>query len=178
MELLIFGLLVGLDNFAVASGLGAVGLGRDRQVRLAVGFFAFEALMPLVGLWIGQQARDSLTSWAEWVGPCALVVCALLVLAAIWYRRTARGLIDRPAVAILLPLALSFDNLTAGVSLGSMGLPVLPAAVAVGGISGALAVIGLAVGQSARSWSVRRAEWVGSGLLVTLAFVSILRMFA
>jgi manganese efflux pump family protein len=178
LELLLFGILVGLDNLAVASGLGAVGLERDRKVRLGWAFFAFEALMPLAGLLIGRQVRDSVAPVAGVLGPCCLVACGLLVLVAAWRRTTARGLIDRPWLMVVLPMALSLDNLAAGVGLGAMGLPVVPAALAIGGISGALAVIGMSAGEAVRSWSMRRAEIVAGGLLLMVALVSLLREFA
>lgn len=178
MELVLFGILVGLDNLAVASGLGASGLGRDRKARLAWAFFAFEAIMPLAGLAIGAGVRDSVAPVASVLGPCCLVACGLLVLTAARRGTASLRPIDRPWLMVALPLVLSLDNLAAGVGLGAMGLPVLPAALAVGGISGALAVAGLAAGEGLRSWSARRAEFLAGAGLVALALVSILRDLA
>jgi putative Mn2+ efflux pump MntP len=178
VELVLFGILAGIDNVAVASALGAAGLRRDGRIRLASAFFAFEALMPFAGLLMGQQLRASVAPIAAVLGPSCLAVCGLLVLGAALRRTSACKLINRPWLMVMLPLVLSLDNLAAGAGFGFMDLPVVPAAIVVGGVSGAIAIVGLALGERARSWSVRPAEMIAGGLLVTVAVVSVLRDFA
>ena len=76
----------------------------------------------MVGLGIGLRLRTELGTAAEWIGPICLASCALLVLNAVVRRRAFQGLLDRPLAMVLIPLALSLDNLSAGISLGTSGM--------------------------------------------------------
>src|ERR1700738_1244270 len=56
LGLLLVSLSVGLSNFAGAIGIGLSGIDTRTRIRVGLAFGFFEALMPLIGLLIGQPA--------------------------------------------------------------------------------------------------------------------------
>jgi putative Mn2+ efflux pump MntP len=73
-----------------------------------------------------------------------------------------------------LPLSLSFDNLAAGVGLGSLGFPVIASALIIGLVSGSLCAVGLFAGAQLRRWMPERAELWSGVYLLALAAVRLL----
>jgi putative Mn2+ efflux pump MntP len=177
LELAFFGVLAGLDNLHVSAALGVARPRRGRLLALAAAFAACEALMPLVGLALGGALRRTVPG-LEAAGPLVLLLCgsAILVQAL---REDDDGAADRAVdggwMILGLPLSLSMDNLFAGVGLGSAGYPVLPSAVVVGVISGAMCIAGLFAGAWLRRWVPGRAEVWSGAFLVVLALVSLAR---
>jgi manganese efflux pump family protein len=170
----ILGLFVGLDNLAVSSSLGALKLGRGRKLCFVASCACFEALAPWVGLAIGHGLRTRIGEAAEWIGSAALMACGLLVLGALIRRQAVPGLLDRPMAMLLIPLALSLDNLAAGIRLGSGG-SIVGEALLVGGIAGTLSAIGLAIGGLVRVRFPRVAGGFAVALLLSVAVFSLIR---
>jgi len=57
------GASLGLSNFAAAIGIGLRGTDRRTRIRTAIAFGLFEAAMPLVGLFMGEQLAGFLECW-------------------------------------------------------------------------------------------------------------------
>lgn len=147
MEIIVLGILVGLDNLAVASGLGILRLQRDRRIWFAVSCSCFEALASVLGLLIGLGLRAQVGPAAETIGPVLLAAAGLLVLNAVVRKQEHLSILDRPLAMVLFPLILSLDNLTAGVGMGTFGTQALLQAVVVGIISGTMSAVGFAIGE-------------------------------
>jgi putative Mn2+ efflux pump MntP len=167
------GILVGLDNLAVASGLGMLGVQRGRRLWFAVSCGCFEALAPALGLLIALGLRARVGPVVEWIGPACLAACGLLVLNSVVRQRENPRLLDRPLAVIVVPLALSLDNLTAGAGLGSTGTQLFPQAVVVGIISGAMSSVGFAIGARFRARSAAPARAFAGVWLLACALFSL-----
>lgn len=151
--LLSLALLVGLDNLQVAAAVGLLPMPPGRRLRLALAFGLCEGLMPLAGLALGHGLLRALGPWPEAVEVGVLVACGAVILglalrAPGLEEAGAAGRAERaqPAPGWLLfglPVSLSFDNLLAGVALGTMGYPLLVSALVVGAVSTALCLLGL-----------------------------------
>lgn len=150
MKLLLLGLLTGLDNLAVSSGLGVCSLSNKQRWLLMLAFGLCEGGMPLLGLALASEAWfTALPDLAPW----CLFLAGALSLAGGWYytnalkRQAAEGAPQSSApwgwLLMLLPLGLSFDNLAAGAALAGSSLPSVGAALTIGVISTALAGLGL-----------------------------------
>ena len=149
-----FAVLVGLDNLQASSALGMMPLRSARKWQFALAFGAFEAIMPLIGLLLGQHLHHSFESVAGIIGPLMLFVCGFLVFHTAWNVKTGSKQIHHLAnsrwTLLGLPLSLSLDNLFAGIGLGAMGYPILFSALVVGLVSGAMALGGLFIGSGIR----------------------------
>jgi putative Mn2+ efflux pump MntP len=150
MSVISLGILVGLDNLAVASGLGMLGLGRRRRLWYAASCFGFETAASLIGLTVGLDLRGRLGPVAGWLAPGCLAVCGLIVLNTAMRRHQSPSFIDKSYAMLLFPFLLSLDNLAAGVGMGVSGSQELLDGLVIGAISGAMAVGGFALGGHVR----------------------------
>ena len=150
VTLLAFGIAIGANNFTVALTLGGMGQ-RKRQGRILLAFGVFEFFVPLIGVWLGQQASKTFADQASWIGPTLL---ALLGLVTIFTARRSRK--DRQALArtvtswlglIILSAGLSIDNLIVGFGLGLGGISPLALATTIACCSVSFAWLGLLVGH-------------------------------
>jgi putative Mn2+ efflux pump MntP len=174
--LLLFGFLSGLDNLHVAATLGASGLRRGRLLALAASFAACEAGMPLIGLTAGHLLHRAVAGLSA-AGPLVLLACGVVILVQA-FRENDRPVDLGAGWIFALPLGMSFDNLLAGVGLGSAGYPVLLSAAVVGSVSGAMCLTGLFLGAWAGRWIPGRAEMLSGAVLVVMALVSLARVIA
>ncbi len=169
---LLLGFLVGLDNLQVGAALGMVRMSTARRWAFAGAFALCETAMPLAGLALGRKVATVAGPWAEGIGVAVLALCGLLIVVL-----SLRGEDAEEAVASTrgggflalagLPISLSFDNLAAGLGLGSLGFPVIASALTIGLISGSLCALGLFSGAWLRRWVPRRAElWSGVYMMV------------
>ncbi len=171
---LIYGILVGLDNLQVCAGIGLLPGGRRRRRQLALLIGLFEAVMPLLGLLAGQGLRARVGVLGELLGPALLAVCGLLVL---WssFKDTddlqEEKHLGNRRVLLGLPLVLSLDNLLAGAGLGALGYPVGLSAVLIGGISASMCLLGFAGGAALRTMIPRNAERLCGFYLLVLALI-------
>jgi manganese efflux pump family protein len=172
IEILLAGLVVGLDNFAAAAAIGSL-RGRQSPWRIALVFAAFGAAAPLVGALIGAELSDDLAGLGEVVG------AAVLGILGLWTLRSSRAgagddrkMAHRATEGIgLLAIAagLSVDNLVVGFSLGLHGIRALPIASSAGVWVLILTLAGLRVGGMARERWERRAHVAAGILLLVLA---------
>lgn len=169
--LFVIALSVGLTNFAGAIGIGLAGVDARTRLRVGLAFGFFEALMPIVGLLIGQSAAGVIGSSGRYVGG------GLLVLTGGWSiyqarrtrheeRRQEGGL--RLRELVVLAVALSLDNLVVGFALGVYRVPLAETAIVIGVVSVALSLAGLELG---RRLGTRIEEWseeLGGAVLILI----------
>jgi putative Mn2+ efflux pump MntP len=168
LGLLAVSLSVGLSNFAGAIGIGLAGV--DSRVRLQVGlaFGFFEALMPIVGLLLGQQVAGYLAGGTAYIAGGLLILTGVYT---IWQGRrqqaAPRGRIQRRQL-LVTAAALSIDNLAVGFALGVYRVPIVLAALTIGIVSVVMSLIGLELGsrlgRRVEAWS----EELSGGVLVVL----------
>ena len=116
---------LGLDTFAVAAALGA--LGAADRLRISLLFTAFEAGMPLIGLALGVPLGHAVGSAADYIAIAVLLAFGLYTLI-----ESGRGGEERLSElanlrgpgALLLGVSISLDELAIGFTLGLLRLPV------------------------------------------------------
>src|SRR5260370_5329961 len=74
LGLLLVSVSVGLSNFAGAIGIGLSGIDARTRLRVGIAFGLFEALMPIIGLLLGQAVAGHLGHIAKYVGSAILIV--------------------------------------------------------------------------------------------------------
>jgi manganese efflux pump family protein len=147
-EVLVLGFVLSLDNFRVSIALGTVPFGMKRAVQVALTFGLWDAIMPLIGLLIGNQIGEAVGDVAEYVGAAALGGYGLyLVISAL--RNPEPDELDHPWALFGIPLTLSLDNLFAGASLGLLGLSPWVSATVFGVMTAVLSLVGLQLGRVA-----------------------------
>jgi len=168
-SLLLVSVSVGLSNFAGSIGIGLSGIDTRTRIRVGVAFGLFEALMPLVGLLLGEAV-------AAFIGHnlAGYVAGAVLVLTGaytIWQGRRVEQEEPRPPgirthQLIFTALALSIDNLAVGFALAVHHIQIVLAAATMGVVSVAMSLVGLELGhrlgRHVEAWS----EEIGGGVLI------------
>lgn len=171
IQLVLLGLVIGANNLGAALALGALGQ-RHRRLRIVSVFAATEFTIPLVGLWVGQQASQRFSEEARWVGTALLFALGAFAIWSAW--RKKRGEMADRAMAqrlttwgglVLLSLGLSIDNLLIGFSLGFGEIEPLVLAGTICLFSTAFSWVDLGLGSTARRHWERRAE-IGAGVLL------------
>lgn len=160
---LLAGLLTGLDNLQFGAAFGLLPLSTRRRFAFAFAFGAAELGMTLVGYALGTHIQGDLPA------ACALALAGALVLLS--WRRGAdlARLAGHPAALVLLPLALSFDNLAAGAGIGSLGHPGLSTALGAGLLSAAMTAIALFAAGAIGRRLPRAAAPLAGALMLALA---------
>ena len=171
MALLMIGILVGLDNLAVATGLGLLDLGRRPRLWYALSCFAFEAMATVFGLWIGRELYEAFGPVVGWLAPACLALCGLLILRASVRDHETPSFLNQGYAVLLLPFFLSLDNLSAGIGLGVSGVPILVNGLLIGAISGTMAAVGFRLGGQVRARSIALTDRFAGLWLIVCAVI-------
>lgn len=170
LSLLLVSLSVGLSNFAGAIGIGLSGINVRTRVRVGIAFGFFEALMPVIGLLLGEAVAGFFGHYGKYVGAALLVLTGAYTI--IQARATAveqkarmpRSL--RMQSLLILALALSIDNLAVGFALAVYHIDIVLAGFTFGVVSIVMSLLGLElghrVGKRVEAWS----EEIGGGVLI------------
>ena len=86
-----------------------------------------------------------------------------------------KGIINSKWLLLLLPFLMSFDNLFAGLGLGTAGYPVVSTAIIVGLCSGIMGLLGLIIGKKVRSLIPGKIELVSGLYFIGLAVFLIVK---
>ncbi len=166
--LLLVSVSVGLSNFAGSIGIGLSGINARTRLRVGIAFGLFEALMPIVGLLLGQAVAGYLGHVAKYVGSAILVITGSYT---IWQGRRVSG--EPPAPPnlqthrlIVMALALSIDNLAVGFALAVYRINIVLAAATMGVISVAMSLVGLELGSRLGTRVEAWSEELGGGVLI------------
>ena len=165
-------LAVGLsmDAFAVSvcKGLALRRVTAKECLTAGVWFGAFQALMPLLGFFLGATFADKITAVDHWI---AFVLLGLI--GANMIRESfgeAEGMNSAMTPAAMLPLAVatSIDALAVGVTFALLTIRILPAVATIGVITCALSALGVKLGSIFGARWRNRAELAGGIILILL----------
>jgi putative Mn2+ efflux pump MntP len=178
LALLLVAASVGLSNFAAAISLGVSGVDARTRLRVGLIFGAFEAGMPVVGLFIGANVAAQLGHASRWIGGALLICVGLYALASSIRARPTRSTPAHPArpggslgstpQLLLSGLALSLDNLVVGFALGTYQVSILVSALVIGGVSVGLSLVGLELGARLGGWAGERGDQLGGLILISV----------
>lgn len=177
VSLLLVSVSVGLSNFAGAIGIGLSGIDARTRLRVGLAFGFFEALMPLVGLLVGEAAAGVFGHYGKYVGGVVLILTGAYTIFQGRHVQTGKA---KPAAAVRLrslivtALALSIDNLAVGFALAVYHVQIVVAALTMAGISVAMSLVGLELGsrlgERVEAWS----EEIGGGVLILVGIALML----
>jgi manganese efflux pump family protein len=170
LSLLLVSISVGLSNFAGAIGIGLSGINVRTRIRVGIAFGFFEALMPVLGLLLGEAVAGFFGHYGKYVGGAILILTGAYTI--IQARMTAveqkarmpRSL--RLQSLLVTALALSIDNLAVGFALAVYQVDIVLAGLTFGVVSVVMSLAGLELGhhlgKRAEAWS----EEIGGTVLI------------
>jgi putative Mn2+ efflux pump MntP len=119
---------LGLDTFAVAAALGAIGVEPSERHRVTLLFTAFETVMPLFGVALGAPLGRAVGAAADYLAVGVLIGFGVLTLLRDEddeQERLERLRRTRGPGAIVLGISISLDELAIGFTLGLLHVPVI-----------------------------------------------------
>ena len=173
VELFLLAVGLSMDAFAVSvcKGLSMKRATARAQLTCGVWFGGFQALMPLIGYFLGTLFIDAIQTFDHWIAFALLVIIGVNML-----REALSGEEEGDTDADLwvktmfvMAVATSIDALAVGISLSMAGdVNILQAVLLIGITTFALSALGVKVGNLFGSRYEKRAEIVGGVILILL----------
>lgn len=168
-----------IDTLVLSAALGLAGLPKKQQTRTSLILASFEALMPVVGVLIGQGLGNFLGHFAGYTAAVVIGFAGFLMLKPdgdedkeqerLKLLAHARGL-----AIIDLGISISIDELAVGLSLGLLGVPLIFAVIFLGIQAFVASQIGLRVGSRLNEDLREGAEKFAGIILVIVALALII----
>lgn len=173
LALILVGLSVGLDNFAVSIAIGLSKIKKSTRILIALVFGIFETGMPLLGLLIGHQFAKRLGEHSNLIGGILLILAGIYVLINSYKKKDPKLKDSRYSSLgklLITGLALSIDNLIVGFSLGAHKEPIVLTIIVIGITSVVLALLGLEIGSRLGSKVEEYSEAISGIILIIVGF--------
>ena len=171
VELFLIAVGLSMDAFAVAvcKGLALRKVNLGQMALVGLWFGGFQALMPLIGYFVGVQFREQITAIDHWVA-----FGLLAVIGGNMIREALSKEEECPdaslTVKAMLPMAVatSIDALAVGVSFAFLSVNIGAAVSFIGVITFLLSMVGVKVGSLFGAKYKSRAELVGGIILILM----------
>lgn len=169
------GLAMDATAVSAARGFAASSLRVRDVARVAVFFGGFQALMPLLGWFLGDALGQFVSQWAPWI---AFVLLGALGGKMLWEARTSPVADLAPSsttedlfgtrVMLLLAIATSIDALAVGVTLPMLDAPMLLSVASIGLVTAVLSALGILAGRRFGSALGNRLDAFGGLVLIAI----------
>lgn len=169
-ELLILAVALALDAFSVGAVVGLKHHSRRQLFRLSYHFGLFQALMPLLGAFLGEIVLSFCNGWDKIIACAILVVLGAKMIISGW--RTSS---EKPEQAadptrgwplIGLSLAVSIDAFASGVSLVGAAAPLALSVTLIGVVTSAATLIAMRGARRLSRFAGGRLEIPGGVALI------------
>ena len=171
-EILVLGVGLSMDAFAVSVCKGLAVRRADLKTSLVCGawFGAFQALMPLIGYFLGRMFADAIAAVDHWVAFFLLALVGGNMVKEALSGEEESATPDLSAKAMLpLAVATSIDALAVGISLAMVGsVNIWLAAAFIGICTVLLSALGVKIGNVFGSRYEKKAELAGGVILILL----------
>ncbi len=170
-ELFLIAVGLSMDAFAVSVCKGlAVGETKPKHMLICGAYFGiFQALMPLIGYFLGSQFSSYIEAYDHWIA------FALLALIGGNMIREAFSKEEEKADAafnfksmVVLAIATSIDALAVGVSFACLSVDIVPAVLFIGVTTFVISAAGVKIGGIFGAKFHAKAEFAGGVILVLI----------
>lgn len=173
LELFILAVALSMDAFAVSvcKGLSMPRLNKKHAVIIGLYFGVFQALMPLIGYFLGFHFRDAIASIDHWVAFILLSVIGINMIKESRANSEEEDSLDASVdvkTMTVLAIATSIDALAVGITFAFLQVQLLPAVSFIGITTFFLSVAGVAVGNIFGTRYQSRAEMAGGIILILI----------
>lgn len=170
IELIIIGIGLAMDAFTVSLGKG-LSLRRvspKHALIAGVWFGGFQALMPIIGYWLGHSFSAAVSDIDHWIAFLLLLVIGVNMIREAWADDAEQDDDLRPRKMFVLAVATSIDALAVGVSMAFLGVNIWMAATIIGVITLLLSFTGVYLGSCVGSRLGPRAGFAGGVILIII----------
>lgn len=171
IELIILSIGLAMDAFAVAicKGLSMQKMNWKKACIIGAYFGIFQALMPLAGYLLGVNFQEKIANIDHWVAFILLGIIGLNMIKEAISKETeiANDSIKFKDM-LILAIATSIDALAVGITFAFLKVNILLAISLIGGITFAISVAGVKIGNIFGDKYEKKAEFAGGVILVLL----------
>lgn len=171
LEIIIIALGLAMDAFAVSLGKG---LALERVVprhalTAGIWFGGFQALMPIIGYYLGYSFSDVVHSIDHWIAfALLLLIGGNMIREAIWGDQKSHNGDFGVRNMLLMAFATSIDAMAVGISMAFLGINIWRAAAIIGIITLLLSATGIYLGRSVGSKLGDKAGIIGGIVLIAI----------
>lgn len=172
-ELLLIAVGLSMDAFSVSICKGLTTQRFSWRTALACGlwFGSFQALMPVVGYFLGAQFQEMIETYAHWIAFGLLFLIGTnMIREAVWDKKEKdenNGFLDFKTM-FLLAIATSIDALAIGVSFACIQVNIWIAISIIGVITFLFSILGVKIGNVFGSKYEKSAEIIGGIILILI----------
>lgn len=174
-EVLMIGVGLSMDAFAasVCKGLSMRRASAENILLIGVFFGGFQALMPLIGYFLGKQFEDYIVSVDHWIAFALLAFIGGKMIADV----VRDGGEEESAVKedrlrlreiLMLALATSIDALAVGISFAFLKVEIISAVATIGVTTLLLSALGVVIGHRFGARYKNKATLAGGVILVLI----------
>ncbi|MFZ2633812.1 MAG: manganese efflux pump MntP family protein [Desulfosalsimonadaceae bacterium] len=172
LEIIMIAVGLAMDAFAVSIAAGTSGrlAGKRATFRLSFHFGLFQAVMPLIGWYVGVHIAHLIESFDHWVAFALLLLVGGRMIMASFQSETETFDKDpsRGFSLVLLSVATSIDALAVGLSLAMINISIWYPCLIIGIITAGLSVVGIRAGKYFGKKLGSRMELIGGVILILI----------
>ena len=185
-ELLLLALGLSMDAVAVAicKGLSLRKLSVKNALLVGCWFGGFQALMPLIGYFLGTSFAGYIQSFSGYIAFVLLAAIGVNMIREALTRKNKKKDDEKDCEdslsvksMFLMALATSIDALAVGITFAFLKVSVVPAVLTIGVMTFALSVVGVKLGNVFGARYQLPAEIVGGSILCLLGIKILLEQF-
>lgn len=181
LEILLISIGLAMDAFAVSicKGLSMKAMSWKKAIIVGLYFGAFQALMPVIGYFLGIGFENLVTKIDHWVAFILLVLIGMSMLKEAFSNNPEEhnDSIDFKTM-VILAIATSIDALAVGITFAFLQVNMILAGVMIGIVTFIICVIGVKIGNKFGDKYERKAETVGGLILIFMGIKILLEHLA
>ena len=174
--LLLLAVGLSMDAFAVSicKGLSMKKATLKAQATCGVWFGGFQALMPLIGFFLGALFAEAIEAFDHWVAFALLAIIGINMLKEAFSKEEeekdgGENADLSPKTMLVMAIATSIDALAVGISLAMVGnVNIFMAVLLIGVITFAMSAMGVKIGNVFGSRYEKKAQAAGGIILIFL----------
>ena len=169
VEILLISIGLAMDAFAVSicKGLSLKTMSWKKAIIVGLYFGFFQALMPLIGCFLGATFESVVTKVDHWIAFILLGIIGINMLKEAFGNdeENQNDKVDFKTM-IMLAIATSIDALAVGITFAFLKVNMAIATIMIGIVTFAICVIGVKIGNKFGDKYERKAEVVGGLILI------------
>jgi len=178
IQVILIGVGLSMDAFAVSvcKGLKMKKVDFKYAILIAAFFGFFQALMPLIGWFLGKQFEKYIVDFDHWI---AFGLLAIIGGKMIWEAFQSEG--DNCPITynikelFLLAIATSIDALAVGITFAFLKTSIWSSILIIGGLTFVISLLGVLIGNRFGIKYKSKAEFAGGAILILIGLKILLQ---
>lgn len=171
LEIFLIGVGLSMDAFAVSvcKGLSMKKLDWKKAIIIALYFGVFQAVMPVIGYFLGTTFENLVTQIDHWIAFILLGIIGANMIKETLGKESenSNDKVDFKTM-IVLAIATSIDALAVGITFAFLKTEILSAVTMIGIITFILSLIGVKIGNKFGDKYEKKAEFLGGVILILI----------